>query len=199
MEEILWRFPHIGKKIFKNLSNKNLVKCKMVSKSWNDFIINQKFYQQRVHYEKLREKNWRKVEKRMEVLDLAIRDALHFAEPDMAKSLILMKELQSLAIQPLMLKKLPEIVMTLSKVRNYIGPWTQESDPKLHEKRLEDIQNIRLAADTAFKKIQSLFNTPPDVSFIQYFRKMVEDFQIATKDYKKEEFFLLTVDPTTDA
>ena len=53
IEELFWRFPHIGEKIFKNLSNKNLVKCKSVSKSWYHLIINQKFYQQRVYYEKL--------------------------------------------------------------------------------------------------------------------------------------------------
>ena len=53
MEDILWRFPHIGEQIFKNLANKNLVKCKTVSKSLNHFIINQKFYHLRVHYENL--------------------------------------------------------------------------------------------------------------------------------------------------
>ena len=53
MEEVLWRFPHIGEQIFKNLSNKNLVKCKLVNKSWYHFINNQKFYQQRIYYENL--------------------------------------------------------------------------------------------------------------------------------------------------
>ena len=119
-------------------------------------------------------------------LDIAIREALNYQEPYMAKSLTLIKELQTLAIQPLMLKILPEIVLTLSKVRKYIGPKIQESDPKLHEKILEDTQNIRLAADTALKKIQSLFNTPPNVSFSKYFHKMVEKFQIATKGYEEK-------------
>ena len=240
------------------MSNKNLVKCKIVSKSWNHFIINQKFYQQRVRYEELQKKHWKKVEKKMVDLDIAIREALYqeqdmvkslnlikelrlkklpnikmtlskarehkvhlwhwmkiekrmldldiairgalnYDEPDMAKSVILIKELQSLAIQPLMLKKYPEIVMTLRIVCKYIGPKTQESDPKLHEKRLEDIQNIRLAADTALKKIQSLFNNPPDVSFNKYFQTMVKEFQIATKDYDEDEIFTLVVDPTTIA
>ena len=135
--------------------------------------------------------HWMKIEKRMLDLDIAIRGALNYDEPDMAKSVILIKELQSLAIQPLMLKKYPEIVMTLRKVRKYIGPKTQEFE------RLEDILNVRLAADTALKKIQSLFNTPPDVSFSKYFQKMVEEFQIATKGYEEEEIHCLIVDPTT--
>ena len=71
------------------------------------------------------------MEKRIVDLDIAIRSALHHEEPDMARSLILISELHSLAIQPLMLKKLPNIVMTLRKVRKYIGPKIQQSDPKV--------------------------------------------------------------------
>ena len=40
-------------------------------------------------------------------------------------------ELQQLAIQPLMLKKIPNIVMTLRKVRKYIGPVTPHPDPQV--------------------------------------------------------------------
>jgi len=139
---------------------------------------------------------WMKMEKRIVDLDIAIRSALHHEEPDMARSLVLISELHSLAIQPLMLKKLPNIVMTLRKVRKYIGPKTPLSDPKLNEKRLEDMQKIRLTAETAYKKIQSLFNAPPDVSFSKWFQSMVDEFQVATKDYEKEELFQLLVDPT---
>jgi len=98
-----------------------------------------------------------------------------------------------------MLKKLPNIVMTLRKVRKYIGPKTSHSDPKKSEKRMEDMQKIRLTAETAYKKIQSLFTAPPDVSFSKYFQKRVDEFQVATKDYEKEELFQLLVDPTTVA
>ena len=79
---------------------------------------------------------WMKMEKRIVDLDIAIRSALHHEEPDMARSLILISELHSLAIQPLMLKKLPNIVMTLRKVRKYIGPKTPLSDPKVICKNL---------------------------------------------------------------
>jgi len=139
---------------------------------------------------------WMKMEKRIVDLDIAIRSALRRGEPDMARSLILISELHSLAIQPLMLKKLPNIVMTLRKVRKYIGPKTTQSDPKIHEKRLEDMQKIRLTSETTYKKFQSLFNVPPDVNFSKYFQKTVDEFQLATKDYDKEELFQLLVDPT---
>ena len=47
------RFPHLGEAFFKISSNKDLVKCKMVSRSWYHFIINQKFYNQKVYCENL--------------------------------------------------------------------------------------------------------------------------------------------------
>jgi len=53
MEEILLRFPLIGENIFKKLSNKNLIKCKKVGKTWERFIINEKFYKLKVKYEKI--------------------------------------------------------------------------------------------------------------------------------------------------
>ena len=51
MEDMLWKFPHIGQNIFKKLSNKNLAKCRAVTRTWEHFINNEKFYQQRVHFE----------------------------------------------------------------------------------------------------------------------------------------------------
>ena len=72
-----------------------------------------------------------KLEKKIVDLDIAIRSALHHEEPDMDRSISLISELQSLAIQPLMLKKLPNIVMTLRKVRKYVGPIKPHPDPKV--------------------------------------------------------------------
>ena len=37
MEQILIRFPVVGQYIFKQLDNKTLANCKMVSRTWNDF------------------------------------------------------------------------------------------------------------------------------------------------------------------
>jgi len=139
---------------------------------------------------------WMKMEKRIVDLDIAIRSALHHEEPDMTRSISLISELQQLAIQPLMLKKIPNIVMTLRKVRKYIGPVTAHPDPKVNDKRKEEMQKVRLTAETAYKKIQSLFSAPTDVSFGKYFQKQVDEFQIATKDFEREEIFQLLVDPT---
>ena len=51
MEDMLWKFPHVGENIFKKLSNKKLAKCKEVARTWEYFITHEKFYKQRVKYE----------------------------------------------------------------------------------------------------------------------------------------------------
>ena len=48
---MLGKFPHVGKQIFKKLSNKSLAKTKKVARTWENFITNEKFYKQKVHYE----------------------------------------------------------------------------------------------------------------------------------------------------
>ena len=53
MEEVHLRFPHLGERIFRILLNKDLVNCKIISRSWYHFIVNQKFYNQKVYYENL--------------------------------------------------------------------------------------------------------------------------------------------------
>ena len=57
MEDMLWKFPHVGQQIFKKLSNKNLTKSKEVARTWEHFIINERFYKQKVHYE-TKQKDW---------------------------------------------------------------------------------------------------------------------------------------------
>ena len=42
MEEVLLRFPHIGKKIFEELDNERLMKCREVNESWRGFIDGEK-------------------------------------------------------------------------------------------------------------------------------------------------------------
>ena len=48
MEDMFWRFPHIGDQILKKLSNKSIVNSKKLARTWNCFIKNAKFYRRRV-------------------------------------------------------------------------------------------------------------------------------------------------------
>ena len=58
MEDMLWKFPHIGVGIFKKLSNKNLAKSIQVTRTWEKFIINAKFFKQKVKYEKIQKQRF---------------------------------------------------------------------------------------------------------------------------------------------
>ena len=42
IEEIFWRFPHVGQQIFKHLDNQSLAKCQIVSPLWKKSIEDDK-------------------------------------------------------------------------------------------------------------------------------------------------------------
>ena len=42
-EEFFLRFPQLGEDIFKELNNRSLVKCKRVCRTWDSFLVDQKF------------------------------------------------------------------------------------------------------------------------------------------------------------
>ena len=43
MEEVILRFPHLTGKIFAQLNNKSLARCREVSKTWKTMLDQQKF------------------------------------------------------------------------------------------------------------------------------------------------------------
>ena len=70
MEEVLLRFALLGENIFDLLDDKSLVNCKKVSKTWNSFVMGQKFPSIRIikrHDEKFNknhtdcQQKWRKL------------------------------------------------------------------------------------------------------------------------------------------
>ena len=63
MEEVLLRFAQLGEDIFDSLDNKNLVKCRKITRTWNSFIEDQKFAWVRII-----EKCDRKTNKKYEIL-----------------------------------------------------------------------------------------------------------------------------------
>ena len=44
METLTLRFAHLSEMIFDHLDNQSLAKCKIVSKTWNIYVVEQKFY-----------------------------------------------------------------------------------------------------------------------------------------------------------
>ena len=54
MEEQFARFPHISEQIFGQLNNQNLAKCRKISKSWRNYLDNQKFMNIRIIRQSIR-------------------------------------------------------------------------------------------------------------------------------------------------
>ena len=63
MEQVLLRFPMVAQQLFKQLDTENLVNCKSVSRNWQEFINDQKFYTIRKIeiLSKLPEFDWQKI------------------------------------------------------------------------------------------------------------------------------------------
>ena len=71
------------------------------------------------------------VEQKITDLDIALKMALHHEKPDLKRCLTISDEVQKLAIVPLMLKKHPEIVATIRRMRKYVGPREPHPNPKV--------------------------------------------------------------------
>ena len=54
--------------------------------------------------------------------DMALKNAVHYTNPELDRCLKLADEIKEMAITPLMLKKHPDIVTTVRKMRRYVGP-----------------------------------------------------------------------------
>ena len=57
MEEVLLRFSHLGERIFDSLDDKSLTKCQNISRTWNHFILDQKFTWVRIVKKYVKESN----------------------------------------------------------------------------------------------------------------------------------------------
>ena len=130
------------------------------------------------------------MEQKLIDLDLAIKQSLHFENPVMSKCLEALGELNALAVTPLMLKKQPDIVETIRKVRKYIGP---ESSSEAEAANLA--QEIRLKANQVFMKLQSTFATPEGGNFWEDFENQVSAFRNATAGMPKEKLMTLVTEP----
>jgi len=62
------------------------------------------------------------VEHRLLEEEIALKMSCHYTNPELERCLKLADQIKEMAITPLMLKKHPDIVATVRKMRNYVGP-----------------------------------------------------------------------------
>jgi len=99
-----------------------------------------------------------------------------------------------------MLKKQPDIVTTVRRLRKYIGPhkfntWTDKDAKKKMEKSIETIQK---RADQIYNKFKSYFAYQGDKPFSQMFEEEVEEFRQVTKDMDEGKVLSMIRDPTSE-
>jgi len=143
---------------------------------------------------------WLKIEQRLVELDIAVKSSLHLERPSPDRCISALEELNVLSLAPFMLKKQPDIVTTVRRLRKYIGPhkfntWTDKDAKKKMEKSIETIQK---RADQIYNKFKSYFAYQGDKPFSQMFEEEVEEFRQVTKDMDEGKVLSMIRDPTSE-
>lgn len=143
---------------------------------------------------------WLKMEQRLVELDIAVKSSLHLERPSPERCIAALEELNELAIVPFMLKKQPDIVTTVRRLRKYIGPhsfntWADNDAKKKMEKSIDIIQK---KADQIYNKFKSYFAYQGEKPFSAMFEEEVEQFKKVTKEMEEGKVLSMICDPTKD-
>ncbi|KAJ1528895.1 hypothetical protein ONE63_007264 [Megalurothrips usitatus] len=139
---------------------------------------------------------WLKQEAHLLELDAQIRASLSLAKADTRRCLQLMDDMLAVNIDPLMLKKHPNIVETVKKLQRYIGnvsKWGLSEDETFAFNT--GCEQIRLKASHMYHKFKKLFAVPGNRSFWEIFHQEVERFNEAVKHMSRDKVYALVVDP----
>ncbi|XP_014247546.1 PC4 and SFRS1-interacting protein-like [Cimex lectularius] len=152
-------------------------------------------YAEVVRQRKEEKNEWFTIEGKILDADYSIKESLSLKNPDPQKCIASLDNLDKLAINSLMLKKHPDIVTTVKKVRKYVGNtrnWT------MTQKELEEFQEltsiIRKKADHIYNKFKALFLLPKGKSFWVHFTSEIETFSKKTKNMTLDEIFAIIED-----
>ena len=149
---------------------------------------------EKILYNKREKVQFLMVEQKIVNLDVALKMSLHHLKPDLKRCLTICDEVQKLAIVPLMLKKHPEIVATIRRMRKYVGPKECHPNPKEQEKIEVQAKQIRMEAKVIYKKFATLFNAPEDVNFGKFFNEELKRFVDGTKDMPQDKFIQMVAE-----
>jgi len=141
-----------------------------------------------------------KVEAALVDLDRAMKNALNSSNPQISKCCQLLTDLFDLEIQPLMLKKQPEIVMTIRKLRKYVGPQDQSGYSEQEKKEIASGVKLIIARSGAcydkfsrlFPEFKTLANKGKDMQFHDYFQGQVDMLKAITKDWDETKLLSLS-------
>jgi len=124
-------------------------------------------------------------------LDRSIKTALNSSNPQMSKCCELLTELMQLSIEPLMLLKQPDIILTIRKLRKYVGPadtsdYTEADKMKI----VSGVKMITMRSGLCYDKFSRLFteyNSTSQQPFYDYFQEELNKFKEQTKDWEESK------------
>lgn len=134
-----------------------------------------------------------KLERELVELNLDIKSSVKLNSADPERCVKLMEQYEKLAVTPTILKKNPNCVETMKRLRKYVGnakAWNMEEHEQV--RFAFQAQQIRQKAEhiyNQFKKILGISDT--GVPFWEAFRVEVTKFEEATKHLSPEELYLL--------
>lgn len=137
-----------------------------------------------------------RIEAQLLDIDINIKSSLNLVKADPDVCLRNLDELLELQITPLMLKKHPECVETIKKLRKYIGNmrrWNMsEENSKIFASKAA---MIRAKAEHVYNKFKTLFSVPEGKTFREAFADELAEFSKRTQSMKIDEIFELVKDP----
>ncbi|XKL67723.1 hypothetical protein PGB90_003214 [Kerria lacca] len=125
-----------------------------------------------------------------------IKSSLSLSKANCEECLQAMDEILDLKLNAVMLKKHPEVVDTVKKLRKYVGNLQQwQLTPEQESAFIEKAEKIRIKADTMYNKFKSLFTIPNGKSFFEVYSSEVAKFQQKNCDLSVDEVYGLIKEP----
>jgi len=155
--------------------------------------------EEQMKVEELKQKlKWLKIEQKLVDINIAVKTALKLDNPDTDGCIAALDDLDGLPVEPLMLKKQPNIVTTIRRIRKYVGPQSGDQlSVKDKEMRNRAIQDIQTKADFLYNKLLSYFPAQDgDRTSLEQFQLELSQFKEKTSKMKETEFLELIQDPT---
>jgi len=155
--------------------------------------------EEQMKVEELKQKlKWLKIEQKLVDINIAVKTALKLDNPDTDGCIAALDDLDGLPVEPLMLKKQPNIVTTIRRIRKYVGPQSGDQlSVKDKEIRNRAIQDIQTKADFLYNKLLSYFPAQDgDRTSLEQFQLELSQFKEKTSKMKETEFLELIQDPT---
>lgn len=134
-----------------------------------------------------------KLERELVELNSEIKSCVGLAKADPERCVELMEQYQKLKVTPTMLKKNPNCVETMKRLRKYVGnakAWNLADEEMI--KFEFKAQKIRTYAEQIYNQFMAMFPVPDEnVHAYEVFREECFKFKEATKHLSEEEFFIL--------